>query len=262
MTRKKLSEKGKVKKEKQGGIVTNPAPAFASPSPCLPLADGRNKKTTVLSPKSWVTVVKNAVTCDATAFRSCAEVLKSMPATPNPMNPKTFLRRRQGTFGAAYEFGSQTSPQVGGDDEEAWPELVRRVLRDARERDPSPETLKAVHANFYPDGAGVGRHDDKDGPFDHSKPIYSYTFLSDASRPRDFLIYDARREGRGGSKKRAREDEPFAVFTLEHGSLLTMEGAMQSEFQHEIKSIPKTKFAKKPHVRLNFTVRHLSDSSK
>ena len=220
------------------------------------------RETTVLSPKSWVTVVKDAVTCDPAVFQSCAKVLGNMPQTPNPMNPKTFLRQRQGTFGAVYDFGSQTSPQVGGDDEEAWPELVRRVLRDARERDPSPETLKAVHANFYPDGAGVGRHSDKDGPFDHSKPIYSYTFLSDASRPRDFLVYDARRRGQGsGSKKRAREDEPFAVFTLEHGALLTMEGEMQSEFQHEIKSLPKTKFARRPHVRMNFTVRHLRQNA-
>ena len=103
---------------------------------------------------------------------------------------------------------------------------------------------------------------DKDGPFDHSKPIYSYTFLSDASRPRDFLVYDARRRGQGsGFKKRAREDEPLAVFTLEHGALLTMEGEMQSEFQHEIESLPKTKFARRPHVRMNFTVRHLRQNA-
>jgi hypothetical protein len=90
-------------------------------------------------------------------------------------------------------------------------------------RDPSPDTLKAVHANYYPDGAGVGRHSDKDGPFDHSKPIYSYTFLSDASRPRDFLIHDARIKR--AEKKRAREeDKPYAVFTLEHGTLLIMGG--------------------------------------
>jgi len=214
--------------------------------------------TTNLSPNSWVTIINNAVTCDSALFESCTDVLKRMPQTPNPMNPRTFLRRRQGTFGAAYDFGSQTSPQVGGDDEEKWPELVRRVLRDARERDPTPETLNAVHANYYPDGAGVGKHNDKDGPFDHSKPIYSYTFLSDASRPRDFLIYDARREkNKDGSKKRAREDEVYRAYTLEHGALLIMHGEMQSEFKHEIKSLPKSKFAKRPHVRLNFTVRHL-----
>ena len=215
------------------------------------------RETTVLSPKSWVTLVKNAVACDSAVFESCVAVLKNMPATPNPMNPRTFLRRRQGTFGAEYNFGSQTSRRVGGDREEDWPELVKRVLRDARERDQSPQTLNAVHANYYPDGAGVGKHSDKDGPFDHSKPIYSYTFLSDASRPRDFLIHDARAEGFGKGKKRGREDDAHAVFALEHGSLLVMGGDMQSEFRHEIKSLSKKKFEGKPHVRLNFTVRHL-----
>ena len=214
----------------------------------------KTRETTALSPKSWVTVVDDAVTCDASAYESCAAFLKTVPPTPNPMNPRTFLRRRQGTFGATYRFGSQTSRKVGGDDEESWPELIRIALRDARARDPTPTTLGAAHANYYPDGAGVGRHKDKDGPFNHSKPIYSYTFLKDASRPRDFLVYDARRDPRG--KKRPRQDEPYAVFTPGHGTLLVMGGDMQSEFEHEIKSVSSKKF--KGADRINVTVRHLT----
>ena len=212
------------------------------------------RETTVLSPNSWVAVVQEAVDCDAAILKDCADALKTIPPTPNPMNPKTFLRRRQGTFGATYDFGSQISHRVGGDDEKDWPELVRRVIADARRRDASPETLKAVHANYYPDGAGVGKHSDKDGPFDHSKPIYSYTFLSEGSSPRDFLIHDARTTHLG--KKRAR-DEPFVKFTLGHGTLLIMGGSMQSEFAHEIRPLPKSKFTNAPHLRVNFTVRHL-----
>lgn len=67
---------------------------------------------TVLSSKSWVTLVNDAVTCDAASFESCADVLKRMPQTPDPMNPKTFLRRRQGTFGAVYDFKYAKKPHV------------------------------------------------------------------------------------------------------------------------------------------------------
>jgi alkylated DNA repair dioxygenase AlkB len=217
--------------------------------------DARIPERIALSGKSFLELHADAVACDSVAFGALAAYLSELPPTPNPMNAKTYLRRRQGTFGATYNFGSQTSQKMGGDDEAGWPDLVRRCLRDARSRVGEGARL-AVHANYYPDGAGVGVHYDKDGPFDHNKPILSYTFLSDPILPRDFDVYRGK-----ASAKRKRDERAGAAYDkvlslpLGHGSLLVMGGEMQSEFLHGVTPVSTRKF--KNHVRINLTIRHM-----
>ena len=213
-------------------------------------------KKIVLSNQSWVEIRHDAVTCDGETFRAFAEFMRSrVSPTPNPMNPKTNLRRLQCTFGAEYKFGSQTSQCIGGDSDTEWPELVRLCLEHSR-KIVGVDAPLAVHANYYPDGAGVGIHHDKDGPFDHDKPILSFTFLSDATRPRNFDVYV--QEGKSKRKRgETKTPRPVHSLPLPHGSLLIMGGKMQSEFLHGIASKQM-----KNHARINLTVRHLKAASK
>ena len=225
----------------------------AGPGPEKGANEAKPPKRTALSEKSFLELHGDAVACDPAAFGALAAYLAELPPTPNPMNAKTYLRRRQGTFGAQYNFGSQTSQKVGGDDEAGWPDLVRRCLRDARSRVGEGARL-AAHANYYPDGAGVGVHHDKDGPFDHTKPILSYTFLSDPALPRDFDVYRASAKRKRGERGGAAYDEVLSL-PLAHGSLLVMGGEMQSEFLHGVTAVSTAKFKK--HVRINLTIRHI-----
>ena len=139
------------------------------------------------------------------------------------------------------------------DNEKEWPELVRLCLNHSREMIGQDARL-AVHANYYPDGVGVGVHYDKDGPFNHDKSILSFTFLSDAARSRNFDIYTQE-----STNKRKRDEvktsPPVHSLPLPHGSLLIMGGKMQSEFLHGIASKQM-----KNHARVNLTVRHLAET--
>ena len=107
-----------------------------------------------------------------------------VPPTRNPMNQKYFIKRKQATFGTSYRFAGQISKEIGGP-EASWPVAVQMALADARSRSSRPETLTAVHTNWYPDGsAGLQPHTDNENLFIPNMPIYSYTLLSDPSLPR------------------------------------------------------------------------------
>jgi alkylated DNA repair dioxygenase AlkB len=209
----------------------------------------------ILSNHSWVEIRHDVVFCDSKTFNLFVEFMRSrVSPTRNPMNPKTNLRRLQCTFGAEYKFGSQKSQCIGGDSDTEWPELVRLCLDHSR-KVVGRDVPLAAHANYYPDGAGVGIHHDLDGPFDHDKPILSFTFLSDATRPRNFDIYA--QESRNKRKRDGtKTPPPVHSLPLPHGSLLIMGGKMQSEFLHGIASKQM-----KNHARINLTVRHLKVDS-
>jgi alkylated DNA repair dioxygenase AlkB len=55
-------------------------------------------------------------------------LMDQVPETPNPMNKKYNVIKRQATFGTNYRFGGQNRHQLMGDDEEVWPTLVRKML--------------------------------------------------------------------------------------------------------------------------------------
>ena len=203
----------------------------------------------LLAHQATLTYVPGAVPCARPEFDALFDA--QPPPTPNPMNAKTFLRRRQGTFGATYRFGRQTSVNMGPVD--AAPDVVRRCVDDARRRagpDHAPKYTGA-HVNWYPDGAaGLKAHQDATdpGPGAHL-PIFSYSFLVDAAdhpaaQPcRDFVV----------SHDKAQRDVAARVETR-HGDLVVMAGA---QFQRALwHAVPPTARKDKKHLRrVNVTVR-------
>lgn len=215
-----------------------------------------NVRLITLTKNSWLELHDDAVTCDKASFDSLLTYMLEVQPTPNPMNPNFNLRRRQCTFGAEYTFGAQKSKQMGGLDRKNWPELVNRCL-DVAHGFFEKKAKLAVHANLYPDGAGVGAHHDNDGPFDHTKGILSFTFLSDPDRPRNFDIYFQKTLKRKRDEKGIEKLSKAMSLPLKHASLLIMGGSMQTEFLHGIESVKLKKFVN--HFRINLTVRQLHD---
>ena len=196
-----------------------------------------------LSGKSAMTIVRKALQVERKTFEEAwCFADEHVPPTPNPINSKTFLRRKQCTFGADYKFGNQVSHAVGVGDTQSWPTLVQIVIADARARaEVDKEKYNAVHTNFYPGGAGVGRHADDEPTILAGMPIFSYTFLANDSQARLFNVY-------------SKSSGDLAVSTpLHDGDLLVMEGAMQSEFTHEVPVHDIRRFD--GGRRINFTVR-------
>ena len=168
------------------------------------------------------------------------------------MNRTQFLLRRQATFGIKYKFGSQTSQAFLDPEQELWPVAVQLALEDARLRSSAPETLGAVHVNWYPDGkAGVGAHKDDESIFIKNMPIYSYTLLSDPTRPRGFQIY----RDSSADPKQALYD-----VSLGHGDLLVMAGNMQDRYKHGVKSTTAKRFSELR--RVNLTVRSIHNNNR
>ena len=117
-----------------------------------------------------------AARCTRQAYDELWAVSRDVPPTPNPLNRHTNIKRKQGTFGAAYAFGAQKRARLDGPNgvlgsrfanEDDWPSLVRLCVEDARRRvapgfggaDAFGPLRAAAHVNWYPDGtAGMGRH--------------------------------------------------------------------------------------------------------
>jgi len=180
-------------------------------------------------------------TADLTS--SLVEFMKhDVRATPNPRNPRTFLKRKQCTFVLPgvrhYKFGQYNQHFVS--DTSEWPTLVERAFSIARARAPDPSLYTGVHVNLYVDGGvGVAPHSDKEESMVHGQPIYSFTVLEDSDTPRPFSVYS-----RDGVKLRD--------VMLHDGDLLIMKGSMQDRFLH---GIEKHKPARAFRARVNLTVR-------
>lgn len=180
-----------------------------------------------------LTHLRAAVPCDAETFEELWGLWDTIPWTPNPMNKKFNIKRKQATFGGTYEFAGQTSKQFTGD----YPELVKRVLHYVG--DPS---YNVVHVNWYPDGtAGLEPHSDDLRKNSPGKSIYSFTFLSEPGNPRGFQIYDKK------------TGEQVDEYMLDHGDLVIMTTDMQSTHKHGVKKSTAKKY--KNLRRINLTVR-------
>lgn len=160
----------------------------------------------------------------------------TVPWTPNPMNKKHNIRRKQATFGDTYKFAGQVSHEVTH-----WTPLVHKVLEWTRTHAGS-EAYNVVHANWYPDGsAGLAAHSDNMAHHVPDLPIYSFTFLSAPGTPRGFQVYDKA------------TGEQVDELMLDHGDLVIMSAAMQQTRTHGIKKSAAKKYAQLR--RLNLTVR-------
>lgn len=203
--------------------------------------------------KSSIILVRGALPLTDKEFTELDEFMSDderVPRTPNPMNRKFFLLRKQATFGANYNFG-QKNVAIDGPPSE-WPVAVQRALevakRVAAQKKLEPSLYNAVHANLYPDGrAGVAPHADQEGEMVRRMPILSFTLLAGEKKPRNFSIFLPKQPGEQSPEK-------VADVLLGHGDLLIMQGSMQSYFLHGVEAAkPPKAFANAR--RLNLTVR-------
>lgn len=191
--------------------------------------------------EAFVSLERGALPCSPESFEAAWSYEAKIEATPNPMNPKYAIRRKQATFGATYRFAGQVSRSPPRAE---WPELVEQALAHARKRSGS-DAFNVVHVNWYPNGkAGLDPHADDERDMVPGQDIYSYTFLSEPvpHKVRGFQIYRF-------------EDlkKPVAEYKLEHGDLLIMRSGMQQRYKHGVKKTAAKNF--KDLRRVNMTVR-------
>lgn len=198
---------------------------------------------------SYYEVLPNTIQCDAPEFELLQKFMTNdVKSTPNPRNPRTFLKRKQCTFvtehASEYEFGQYN--QTFRSSSEEWPQLIREALRltkhYAEQFNADPSWYNGVHVNLYSDGSvGVNPHFDKEASLVEGAPIFSFTLLSDASLPRLFSIYTL-------------QNEKLHDVPLHHGSMMVMYGSMQTHFKHGLEAAkPPSKY--KHLARINLTVR-------
>lgn len=150
---------------------------------------------------------------------------------PNPRNPEQRLRRSQMTYGGAYRFGRQLSPDAGT--VEQAPALVQMGLRDARQRAADaghdPALYNSVHCNAYPDGrAGLSWHGDDERDHLRGMPIYSYTFVQCPPGAVDYRLFQVRRRSDGALCRSLK---------TRNGDLVVMAGkAFQTRTEHRVPS--------------------------
>jgi len=180
---------------------------------------------------------KQHIHCTPDEFSELWNIYDLIESTPNPINQKYMVKRKQCTFGAQYNFAGQQSKQFDG----KLPAIVSKVLNDVKNK-PYGYMYNVVHANFYPDGsAGLMPHSDDESEHVKGMPIYSYTFISCPGNPRGFQIYDKT------------NSQQVNEFMLDHGDLLIMGRNMQKYYKHGVKKSAAKKF--KDLKRVNLTVR-------
>ena len=206
-------------------------------------------------PSSLLRYEPAAMSCTRDEYEQLWRFADSVAPTPNPMNKRVNLLRKQATFGATYRFGAQVSERVDLPSRDTWPALVRRCVEDAVERtsDGKRDAYRsgvAAHVNWYPDGrAGMGRHRDAEPDLVPGAPIFSYSFSSASARglPRIFDVY------RLGAKR------PIAAVPLSHGDVLVMAGTMQETHEHGVRATARRAYA--GESRINVTVRAFKPGS-
>lgn len=173
--------------------------------------------------------------------------------TPNPYNPKTFLKRLQTTFGALYNFGQEVTSQPPDDTNHPWPEAVKTMLRVSQDfaesRGIARDLYNGAHVTFYRNGdVSLEAHSDDEEDMVKEMPIISGTLLSGDKKPRPFSIYKKAYEGK--------KKNPIKLvdIILGHGDVIVMLGRMQEFFWHGVeKAKPQKEFANAE--RINLTVR-------
>jgi len=206
-------------------------------------------------PSSLLRYEPAAMSCTRDEYEQLWRFADSVAPTPNPMNKRVNLLRKQATFGATYRFGAQVRERVDLPSRDTWPALVRRCVEDAVERtsDGKRDAYRsgiAAHVNWYPDGrAGMGRHRDAEPDLVPGAPIFSYSFSSASARglPRIFDVY------RLGAKR------PIAAVPLSHGDVLVMAGTMQETHEHGVRGTARRAYA--GESRINVTVRAFKPGS-
>jgi len=237
--------------------------------------------------KSSVILIRNALNVtdeEAKELDAFMEDDTKVPPTVNPMNAKSFIRRKQATFGASYKFSGQNVPSFASPGE--WPAAVHKALQFSKQLvqqlGHSPDLFNAVHTNLYKEGSiAISEHQDEEGEMVRGMPILSYTLLTGERKPRDFVISIKESPDEFLVRRRERDDErvrqgkpplktamsiayhEIATVKLNNNDLLVMQGDMQSRESGYWHSVPVAKPPKeyKNARRLNMTVRAFKQSA-
>lgn len=192
----------------------------------------------------YITYKPSAIAVSQADFDDLWRLWDKIEYTPNPLNKKYMIKRKQATFGGQYNFAGQVSNQFPLESNE-WPTIVKEVLQVTRVMSGS-ESYNVVHVNWYPDGsAGLEPHSDDLRKNVPGMDIYSYTLLSQPGNPRGFQVYKKSAEKGTG--------ELIKEYSLDHGDLVVMTTEMQEKFKHGVKKSSAKRF--KDLKRINMTVR-------
>ena len=204
----------------------------------------RSEQTIRLEHGAELILKPACITVDREKFEKVYDSLWStIPATPNPRNPKTNLIRKQATIGkipgGAYRFGKQVSTCI-----DHKSELLNACLSEV------PSTHTVTHVNLYPGTASgdstngcLNWHDDYDGNlfFDHGSGIYSFSLYPTDDATRLFQVRS--------------KQTPTNVIGIEvgQGDLVVMKGEnFQKNYEH---CAPVSRTKKGIVRRVNFTLR-------
>jgi alkylated DNA repair dioxygenase AlkB len=209
----------------------------------------------LLGPDAYLYMETDSVDCPDDLFDEAWDYgMDEVAPTPNPMNTKTHLLRRQCTFGASYSFGRQRSADHGP--LEDAPELVRAALSKARMMAPQygidPLEMTGVHVNWYPFGrAGLMAHQDTETVEEPAAPVFSFSFVRnrDAAAEAEGWDYRCFCISRDKAQK-----QRVATIALRDGDLLVMYGKrFQKDLWHSL--LPTTSTRATQLECINVTVR-------
>ena len=107
----------------------------------------------ILEDSIYIEHKKNHIVPSEKDFEDSWKVSDSIESDPNPMNPKYMIKRKQGTYGAQYNFAGQQSKCISSNFDE-YPTIIKMVLEDVKLLSQS-DKYNIVHVNFYLDGSAV-----------------------------------------------------------------------------------------------------------
>ena len=202
-----------------------------------------------LAPGATLTTVPSAIKASKPQFEELWKIGETtVNPTPNPRNPKFNIIRKQGTWGATYRFGGQTSQDLGP--VASAPALVRACVEYATNMSEGLR-LTGAHVNWYNGGkASLSPHQDTEPADGAGKPIFSFTFLAGGAKPhRNFVI-----------TKDKKGTQLVACVPARNGDLIVMSGPrFQSSLFHAVPKPSIATFQKpsdfKHQRRINITVR-------
>ena len=123
--------------------------------------------TTILNHNVQIEHHTSRISCSKEEFTELWNIYNDIEPTPNPLNKKVMIKRKQCTFGGSYHFAGQTSREFNG----TFPVIVNKVLQDVQKISYDGDLYNVIHANYYPDGtSGLMPHFD-----DESKHIKLFT---------------------------------------------------------------------------------------
>lgn len=202
------------------------------------------KYTLALSEKSFLHIEKNGLPVTKDELKELIDVCPRVHKTIKLMGRECNIPRFEELYGTEnYTYSGVlriANPNI--------PPVVQRCLEYVRTQHPEFEWQGAL-VNWYMNGNNyIGPHSDSEGDLNPGAPIVSFSF----GAPRK-LRFKAKK-----GKKVFIEEKDIMT---ENGLVITMAGAIQKEFKHEIVPV-RGKLGESIGPRVNVTVRSFKNNNK